>query len=233
LQSSGPSGLNVRVNGVFVGTPDALSAVLQPFLDAAGTPSSIFTGPEQYLHAMLVEAGCQDLTVGQCHLAGVSPDGTLDRTEFAATSTYLGAPLSSVGLAAVLQSVENLQSAVPQLGGGLVFDAYGGAINRIAPDATAFVHRHELAALQTSINWASGASAAFVTAAESWLAQTARTLDPFFGPGAYQNYIDPTLDDWAVAYYGTNLPRLVSVKHRYDPDDIFHFAQSIPPTLPA
>ena len=231
LQSAGSDGLNVRSNGVFVGGPEALTGLLQPLLQA-GTPTDQFVGPDSYLHAMLVEAGCGDLTIGQCHLAGESPGATLPRSSFAATSAYLTSVLPGAGVTAAVEAVQQLHVAVPDLGGGLVFDSYGGAINTVAPDATAFVHRRALCALQSSTSWGPGAPPSTVDAAQSWLAHSARSMAPFVSNAAYQNYIDPTLVDWAEAYYGSNLPGLVAVKRRYDPEDFFHFAQSIPTTLP-
>jgi FAD/FMN-containing dehydrogenase len=232
LQSAGSDGLNVRSNGVYVGDADTLSSLLQPLL-ATGTPTDQFVGPDSYLHVMLVEAGCEDLTVGQCHLAGENAGGTLPRSAFAATSAYLESALSPAGVNAAVQAVQLLHTTVAQLGGGLVFDSYGGAINRVAPDATAFVHRRALCGLQSSTSWAPGDPPATVEAAQAWLAHAAGAMAPFVSGAAYQNYIDPTLADWSEAYYGSNLPRLVSVKRRYDPDDVFHFAQSIPTTLSA
>jgi FAD/FMN-containing dehydrogenase len=232
LQSAGASGLNVRSNGVFVGDVGTLTTLLQALLSRAGPPSQQFVGPEAYLHAMLVEAGCEDLSVPQCHLSGGDSAGTLPRSAFAATSAYVTTALPDNGVGAAVQSVESLHDAIPSAGGGLVFDAYGGAINSVAPDATAFVHRNALCAIQSSVSWSSGTPVATVDAAQAWLAQSARELAPFVSGAAYQNYIDPTLADWQEAYYGANLPRLVAVKRRYDPDDTFHFAQSIPTKLP-
>ncbi len=230
LQSAGTSGLNVRSNGVFVGGPQSLTTALQPLLRAAA-PSRRFVGSDSYRHAMLVEAGCENLSVGQCHLSGGTAAGTLPRSSFAATSAYLTSALSPVGVATAVGAVQQLQAAVPLVGGGLVFDSYGGAINAVAPDATAFVHRHALCALQSSTSWGPGAGPATVDAAQQWLAHTAGAMAPFVSGSAYQNYVDPTLVDWADAYYGSNLARLVAVKRRYDPDDVFHFAQSIPTRL--
>jgi FAD/FMN-containing dehydrogenase len=230
LQSAGSDGLNVRSNGVFVGSSSSLTTALQPLLRAA-TPSRQFVGSDSYRHAMLVEAGCESLSVGQCHLSGETAAGTLPRSSFAATSAYLLSSLSGAGLDAAVGAVQTLQSAVPLVGGGLVFDSYGGAINTVAPDATAFVHRHALCAMQSSTSWGPGDEGATVDAAQQWLAQTAEAMAPFVSRSAYQNYVDPTLVDWAEAYYGSNLPRLVAVKRRYDPDNFFHFAQSIPTRL--
>jgi FAD/FMN-containing dehydrogenase len=232
LQSAGSDGLNVRSNGVFVGSTDELTTLLEPLLARGGTPTSQFIGPDTYLHTMLVEAGCDELSVAQCHLSGEDAGGTLPRSSFAATSAYLSSVPSNAGVTAAVTAVEQLAAMDPLTGGGLVLDAYGGAINAVAPDATAFVHRRELCALQASTSWAAGDDASTVAAAQGWLAQTATAMVPYVSGAAYQNYIDPTLADWAEAYYGLNLPRLVAVKRRYDPDDVFHFAQSIPTRLP-
>src|SRR5580658_2792370 len=136
LQSAGSDGLNVRINGVYVGAVGGLTTVLQPLLDRAGTPTNQFVGPDSYLHAMLVEAGCEDLSVAQCHLSDPSTAGTLARSSFAATSSYLTTAMTDAGVGAAVAAVEHLQDSTPSLGGGLVFDAYGGAINAVAPTAT-------------------------------------------------------------------------------------------------
>jgi len=49
-----------------------------------------------------------------------------------------------------------------------------------------------------------------------------------FTHGFYVNSFDLFLKNWPKAYYGKNFKRLVKVKRKYDPEDIFNFPQSIP-----
>ncbi len=226
----GNAGLQVRTSGTFVGSSASLGSLVASLVTAVGSqPSYRFVGPEQYLHAMLVEAGCENLDVAQCHLTTQSPAGTLDRSGSVASSAYVSVLPPSAGIDAFVQTVNDLGRTLPGLGGGVAFDALGGAINAVKPGDTAFVHRNALSGIQASV--ATGAGAAAAEQGRSWLAHFASTVSRYVDGSAYQNYIDPTLVDWPKAYYGANLGRLVRVKATYDPDDVFHFAQSIPTRL--
>jgi hypothetical protein len=185
-------------------------------------------GPEDYLRAMMIEAGCEGLTVAQCHVPTRNAGGTLSRSAYDAKSSYVNQAFPAAGTSAMIDAVEALGNDVPGVGGGITFDSYGGAINEVAPGATAFVHREAIACAQYSVTYATATpSPSVVTGAKSWLDQTERSFAPY-ARGSYQNYIDPTLPNWAQAYYGDNLPRLMQVKKSYDPGNVFHFAQSIP-----
>ena len=66
----------MRSAGVYVGAPSGLGGLVDSSVRAVGTqPTYRFVGPEQYLHAMLVEAGCESLDVVQCHLTTADPRG--------------------------------------------------------------------------------------------------------------------------------------------------------------
>ncbi len=228
LLSAGPAGIEVRVTGAWCGSTTTLSSALQPLRSAVGSATTDdFVGPESYLRAMLIEAGCEGSSVAQCHLPAQNPAGTLTRSAFATKSTFIDAPLPGVAVAAVVDSLQALSRTVPEIGGGFVFDSFGGVINQVPADATAFVHRDALADIEYTVNWTSGTSPSVVAGATSWLQSAQDVLAPY-AAGSYQNYIDPTLPAWESAYYGSNLTRLMAVKRAYDPDDFFHFAQSVP-----
>jgi hypothetical protein len=113
----------------------------------------------------------------------------------------------------------------PSLGSGaLILDAYGGAYNRPAPDATAFAHRDMLFSLQY-VAYFTGSGAP----SRRWTDGVWRALRPYASGQAYQNYIDPRLPSWRQAYYGSNLARLREIKRQVDPDFTFRFRQAIPP----
>ncbi|MCB9548804.1 MAG: FAD-binding oxidoreductase [Myxococcales bacterium] len=109
-------------------------------------------------------------------------------------------------------------------------EPYGGAINRVGPLDTAFVHRGALANLVVNIFWDSEAERARVTA---WLLEVQRLLAPWLSGHVYQNYRDPWLDDHRHAYWGAAWPRLAEVKARYDPEDVFRSPQGISPAREA
>jgi FAD/FMN-containing dehydrogenase len=100
----------------------------------------------------------------------------------------------------------------------------GGAIGRVPPDATAFVHRSPLFYASVIALWSREEDTARNTA---WADDLAAALGPYLTGEVYQNYADAGLADWPAAYYGANYPRLQQVKARYDPADLFRHPQSI------
>jgi hypothetical protein len=185
----------------------------------------VFVRP--YADAMLLEGGCAQLTRAQCHLAGTTPEGRLGRETYAATSSIATTPLSTHAIDAIISGLEVLQ-ALPNAGAGSVLiDAMGGAIARVAPEGTAFPHRGAIALLQFVSSWDANAPPATADASRAWLGGLYARVRPLIGAGAYVNYSDPDLQDWATAYYGANYARLQRVRATYDPEGLFAFPQAI------
>jgi FAD/FMN-containing dehydrogenase len=201
---------SINANGQFLGSSGALPGLLGALLAVPGANlGSRLEMP--YLPLQLLLAGCSGHSVAACHTVGAGPEGTLPRNTFNAKSDYVAKPLPQIGRAAMIAAAEAPGS------GALLCDSYGGAINRIAPTATAFVHRQELFCIQY---YGNGSTAA-------WIDQARNKLRPYVSGQAYQNYIDPSLENWQSAYYGQNLGRLESVRKQVDPNHYFDFPQAI------
>ena len=138
----------IRVGGTYLGSVSGAAKLLDQLYAKAGShPSSTFlSSPEPYLHAMLVEAGCSTAGYQACHLPWYASGGKLARQPQFAKSDFFTTPLSSAGIATLLAGIAALQRVPGAAGGagGVALDALGGAVNRVAPGATAFVHRNAL-----------------------------------------------------------------------------------------
>ena len=123
-------------------------------------------------------------------------------------------------------------SVIPDSNWG--FFSMGGAVSDVPSDATAFFHRQAQFLVKLETTWDESDSPSETAEGLRWLDGFARDVRATGGlTGAYVNFGNRDLADWARAYYGRNLERLIEVKRRWDPEGAFRFPQGIPLSLDA
>ncbi|MFJ3671045.1 FAD-binding oxidoreductase [Streptomyces sp. NPDC090106] len=216
----------ISVAAFSLGTYGELQNAVDRLADTIGAPAtSVSLKQRSYEESMEVYAGCSSFsTDAQCHLPGSLPgrsaQGELDRETYAARSDFFDRSLSSDGVQTLLDQFSTVRGGA----GSIALTALGGAVNRVDPTATAFVHRRSRMLAQYLVSWQAGTSG---TSAQSWLASAHEAMAPHASGAAYQNYTDSTLTDWRKAYYGDAASRLTGLKRQYDPERVFTFPQAL------
>ncbi|MFJ9717698.1 FAD-binding oxidoreductase [Streptomyces sp. NPDC101213] len=225
--TSTPGGTpRISVSAFCIGTHGQLQNAVDRLAHRVGaSATTVSLRRRSYEEAMEVYAGCSSFaTDAQCHLPGPtpgrSPRGALGRETYAARSDFFDRSLPAAGVRALLRQLEGVRGG----SGSIALTALGGAVNRVSPTATAFVHRRSRMLAQYLVSWRAGTTGA---TARSWLAEAHGAMAPHASGAAYQNYADPTLPNGRKAYYGPALPRLTRVKRTYDPTGFFTYPQSL------
>ena len=112
----------------------------------------------------------------------------------------------------------------PRRGAAVYLQNASGAVGDIAPDATAFWNRKAVANLMILAAWGDPAETENMRAAvrESW-----DQLAPFTA-GYYVNLSDAAKDT-VSRNYGANYPRLVELKKKFDPTNMFRLNSNVAP----
>jgi FAD/FMN-containing dehydrogenase len=115
----------------------------------------------------------------------------------------------------------------PGPGATITLWAHGGAISRTSDDAMAFTGREASFWLGVEAEWeAATADDAHVT----WGRRTMAALEPYTVAGQYVNDVVETGEEVARRVYGSaKYDRLVELKRRYDPENVFRLNQNIRP----
>ncbi len=101
-----------------------------------------------------------------------------------------------------------------------------GACHRVAPDATAFGHRDANFSMVIVGGWEDpGADERNV----QWVRDYSAAIAPHSQEGGYVNFLDADDQNRVKANYGANYQRLLDIKRKYDPDNVFHVNQNIVP----
>ena len=200
----------VSAIGLYFGPSHELAGLLAPVL-AAAWPSVQVIEDHTYLAAQ----------------AALAHNVPFDR--FASKSRFLDARCPAPADTAI-RWIERWPGSSNPGGAGMTLFAWGGAINRVAPAATAFVHRDAAFLMDTETTWTARDSPRVVSANLDWLAGMYDSLAPS-GTGV------PELHRPVAAALAGRLLRpepapADRVKRRYDPDGAFRFAQAIPERPP-
>ena len=201
-----PDGSGVKLAALVVfhtGTPEEAERELAPF-KAWGSPLMVEVGPMPYqIMNTLLDANY--------------PKGSLNYWLSSFTS---GLPDGLIDAA-----IERF-ATVPSTMSAVLFEQFHGAVCRVGATDTAVPHREAGWNLLLPSVWTDPAD---TVANIAWTRETHAAFAPHLSDRRWLNYLGDDQDDAVRAAYGPNYDRLVELKRRYDPENVFRHNHNIAP----
>ena len=189
---------------VYAGEPEAAERAIAP-IRAIATPIADLLKPMAY--------------------AEIYPPDEGDYHPVAASRTMFVERVDREVARAIVERTEAHVRATGTPMAGAQLRVLGGAIARVPADATAYAHRSS----RIMVNLFSFGPPDGSPPDQEWVARLAAELDQG-DRGAYVNFLnDEGPERVRAAYPGRTWDRLGAVKRRYDPGNLFHMNQNIPP----
>jgi FAD/FMN-containing dehydrogenase len=189
-----------------------------------------YSGPESEAERVLAPMGALGTptvdSVEAMDYVALQRSGDIDDPR--ARGSYLKSGFISSMPADLISAIMDGLEGHPARSTGVFLQQSGGAINRVPADATAFAHRDIMGNLLCSVGWRYGDDPSEHV---RWIKAYWATLEPFT-KGFYSN--DLTVDERTAAIHanwGENYPRLVQIKNRYDPGNLFRLNANVGPTV--
>lgn len=198
----------IKALGVYYGTPEEAKKDLAPLLNI-GKPAD-----------QTIELVNWDRAIKEFEEA--TSVYITDKPEYKSPGAYAMQPLPPEAIKIV---VETLQDTSTPLLNFLMF-SLGGAAQNISPTSTAYFWRNAKYLVVYSTQWLQ----------EKDDVKYIKELDAFrdrllpYTKGDYLGNPDRNLKDYMADYYGDNVHRLRCIKKKYDPQNLFQYEQSIPPS---
>lgn len=187
----------------YVGDSSDGEAALAPFREL-GDPILDATGPQPYL------------TLQQSFDAGL-PKGN----RWYSRAHYFDA-LTDEAIDTLVDHLEPFPGAFTTV----YFGAGGGAVGRVAPDATAFPNRSAEHGLHVFPGWVDPTEDEAIMA---WTRRVHEAMAPHANGSVYVNLLGEDERERVPAAYAGNYDRLVSLKKTWDPDNLFRRNHNIEP----
>jgi len=200
------SGMKISALAVFhAGDPEQAEQDLEPF-KTWGSP-------------LIVEVGQMPYPVMNTLLDAGYPAGSLN---YWLSSFTRGLPDE------LLDTMVERFASVPSPMTGILLEHFHGAVTRVGATDTAVPHRAQGWNLLIPSVWMDPAATDENIA---WTRETHRAFSPHLEEARWLNYLgDDQGVDAVRAAYGPNYQRLLELKRRYDPENVFHHNHNIDPS---
>jgi FAD/FMN-containing dehydrogenase len=201
--------------GQYIGPIDELRDLIKPLLDAAPPTKQVL----------------QVQTFWDTLRGYTTPPETSTHS-FGDISRYANKPIPDSAVAKVVDLLSTCPSRSDAANGSFWSLGWiGGQANSVKRTDTAYVHREMMSLLRPTPVWPNDAPASVANDLEAWTDDVVKAIAPHTPSESYQNFPNRSLPDPLKQYYAENLPRLVAIKNKHDPKNLFRNPQSIPTRL--